>query len=195
MAPKYLAALALVGGLSGCNWYYNTVPSPDDLMKIVPWFDHMITSPAVAPYSRLDVPRTTPKGTVPTTGGEAEWRIGNPAAPVPTYGFDSTYATRLVNPTDRVPVARGDTLYQTFCAVCHGVVGDGKGPVGPRVGAPSLLTDRAKGWSDGYLYSLVKYGRGVMPLYGDKIYTPHDRWAVVNYLRQLQGVPAPGAAQ
>ena len=165
------------------------------MMAKVPWFDHMITSPVVSPYSRLDVPRKTPKGTVPVTGGEAEWGTGNPGGAVPTYGFDSTYAANVVNPTARVATERGDTLYQTFCAVCHGNVGDGKGPVGPRLGAPSLLTDKAKGWSDGYLYSVVKYGRGVMPLYGDKVYTPLDRWAIVNYMRQLQGAGAPGAAQ
>jgi mono/diheme cytochrome c family protein len=95
--------------------------------------------------------------------------------------------------------ARGDTLYQTFCAVCHGGIGDGKGPVGPRVAAPSLLTPQAQGRSDGYLYSIIRYGRGVMPRYGDKVYRPADRWAIVNYVRTLQSaapatVPAPAAA-
>ncbi|MBL8988326.1 MAG: hypothetical protein JNJ80_18785, partial [Gemmatimonadetes bacterium] len=46
MARKLIVALGLVGSLSGCNWYYDTLPSPDDLMKLVPWFDHMIKSPA-----------------------------------------------------------------------------------------------------------------------------------------------------
>ena len=88
--------------------------------------------------------------------------------------------------------AAGDTLYQTFCTVCHGAAGDGKGPVGPRVGAPSLLTGRARGYSDGYLYSIIRYGRGVMPRYGDKVYLPADRWAIVNHLRKLQAAsPAP----
>ena len=82
--------------------------------------------------------------------------------------------------------------WQTFCTVCHGAAGDGKGPVGPRVGAPSLLTGRARGYSDGYIYSIVRYGRGVMPRYGDKVYLPSDRWAIVNHLRKLQGEsPAP----
>src|ERR1051325_6366477 len=56
--------------LAGCNAYYNAW-SPDDFMKSIPWFDHMITSRAVHPYSRADIPRTTVPGTVPITRGGA----------------------------------------------------------------------------------------------------------------------------
>jgi len=198
MARKSWIALALVGSLSGCNWYYNTLPSPDDLMKLVPWFDHMVTSPAVGPYKRADVPRITPAGTVPITGGEADWNTGNLTGPVPLYGFDSLVGSSQVNPTDpAATMARGDTLYSTFCATCHGDLGDGRGPVGVRLGAMSLLTEKARSYQDGYIYSIIRYGRGIMPLHGDKIFRQHDRWAVVNYVRQLQGrtmtTPAPAA--
>lgn len=204
MARKSLAALALLGSLSGCNWYYNTLPSPDDLMKMVPWFDHMVKSPAVGPYKRADVPRYTPKGSVPITGGEAEWGTGNPGGSPPMYGFDTLTANALRNPTldPAATLARGDTLYTNFCSACHGGAGDGKALVGVKMGAMSLLTDKAKGYVDGYIYSIVRYGRGVMPQYGDKIYRPADRWAVVNYVRQMQGRlgqasagPADSAAQ
>lgn len=173
------AALGLLLAATGCNAWYNDVPSPDALVAAIPWFDHMIASPAVWPYSRLGVPRTTPPGTVPITGGEAdwsaEWAVGT-----------TTTADRLPNPTSGVPSARGDTLYHTFCAVCHGVAGAGDGPVGPRVAAPSLLTARARGYTDGYLYTLLRYGRGIMGKYGDKVTLQDDRWQVVNYVRQLQ---------
>ena len=59
------------------------------------------------------------------------------------------------------------------------------------VGALSLLTDKARAYSDGYLYSIIRYGRGLMPRYGDKVYRHEDRWAVVNYVRQLQRAGAP----
>jgi mono/diheme cytochrome c family protein len=169
--------------LAGCNWWYDRVPSPDDLMKAVPWFDHMVGSRAVYPYQLGGIPRQTPPGTVPITGAEADWRAEF------KRGVTTT-ADRLRNPS--VPpqtLARGDTLYQVFCAVCHGGAGAGNGPVGMRMGAPSLLTDRARGFSDGFLYSYIKYGGvTIMPAYGDKIFLPADRWAVVNYLRQLQGI-------
>jgi mono/diheme cytochrome c family protein len=176
--PACALALLLVA-VTGCNTWYNDVPSPDTLLEQVPWFDMMVASRAIAPYSRIGIPRNTPPGTVPVTGGEvdwsAEWAVAN-----------TTTADKLVNPTDGVPSARGDSLYHTFCGVCHGVAGAGDGPVGPKVAAPSLLTPRASGYSDGYIYSIIRYGRGVMGKYGDKITVQDDRWQVVNYVRQLQ---------
>jgi mono/diheme cytochrome c family protein len=195
MGRSRVVALALAGILGGCNWYYNTLPSPDDAVKLVPWFDHMIKSSVISPYSRLDVPRLTPPGTVPVNGGEPEWGTVRLTGPIPVYGFDSLVANRLTNPMAGASIARGDTLYTNFCSVCHGSTGDGKGPVGVRVGALSLLTDKAKALPDGNVYSIIKYGRGNMPLYGDKVFLPRDRWALVNYIRRLQGTTTPGAAQ
>jgi hypothetical protein len=63
------------------------------------------------------------------------------------------------------------------------------------MGAPSLLTARARAYSDGYIYSIIRYGRGVMPRYGDKVEVPVERWAIVNHVRKLQSqAPAPPAA-
>jgi mono/diheme cytochrome c family protein len=186
-----LAGLALTLALTGCQTWYNDIPSPDDLMHAIPWFDSMIQQRSVHPYGRSDVPRNTVEGTVPVTGSEgdwsAEWNMANTAT-----------ADRLVNPiAGRGPSATGDTTFHTFCAPCHGNAGAGDGLVGKRVAAPSLLTERARGYTDGYLYSIVRYGRGVMPRYGDKV-PAHLRWEVVNFVRDLQArspvMPLPGAA-
>lgn len=186
--PRKLTALLGIlatAGLGACNWWYNDVPSIDAIWYQVPWFDHMIAQRSVHPYSRADIPRYTVAGTVPITGGERDWRVGDPLNL--QYGFDTLVAKRLANPRSREATARGDTLYHTYCAVCHGPNGDpATSTVGPRVAAMSLLTDRARAWPDGYLYSLVRYGRGVMPQYGDKVTRPEDRWAIVNYVRHLQ---------
>jgi mono/diheme cytochrome c family protein len=183
IVPLALAALLA----TGCETYYHRIPSLDYAFHLVPWFDGMIRQPAVHPYQRADIPRNTVPGTVPITGGEAdwsaEWGVGN-----------TTTADRLVNPlAGQDATARGDTLFHTFCAVCHGQTGAADSPVGPQVAAPSLLTDRARGYSDGYLYSIIRYGRGVMPRYGDKV-RRHERWEVVNYVRQLQAAAAAAPA-
>jgi mono/diheme cytochrome c family protein len=134
------------------------------------------------------------------SGGNGVYAYG-PSGVFPTYGFDTLVAKRLANPTDGTPTARGDTLYHIYCAVCHGTDGNSaNATVGPRLAAPSLLTDRAAKYVDGYIYSMVRYGRGVMPMYGDKVTRPADRWAIVNYVRHLQaqapavntGAPAGG---
>ena len=204
-----LAAVVLTTG--GCETYYNRVPSPDDLMHAVPWFDHMIRQRYVHPYSRADIPRNTVAGTVPITGGEADWGTewrsgnlatadrlvnplrGNVAAPIDSAARGTGQARLPGAAVPHLPAtieARGDTLFQTFCAVCHGGGGAANAPMTPLIAAPSLLTPRARGYSDGYLYSIIRYGRGVMPRYGDKVYRPDDRWAIVNHIRALQGSAA-----
>jgi mono/diheme cytochrome c family protein len=184
-----LLLAALLVGTSGCNFWYNEVPSPDDLMHVVPWFDHMILSKAVHPYQRADIPRNTPAGIVPVGGAEAEWGTGDPLArPMPRYGFDAAVANTITRPADLAAVApgRGEELYGIYCSVCHGPTGGGNGSV--QVGAPPIATDRVAGFTDGYVYSYIRYGGPLMPRYGDKIVRIEDRWAVVDYVRSL----APG---
>jgi mono/diheme cytochrome c family protein len=201
----WLAALTLFAG--GCDFWYSRVPSPDNLWYVVPWFDHMIQAKYVRPYETSAGPRYTPPGIVPVTGGEpdwsAEWTTGklttadalrNPYAPNASEGARPSPPGAEVAVIPRDVDAAGDTLYQNYCAVCHGVAGDAKGPVSPRIGAPSLLTGRARAYSDGYLYSIIRYGRGVMPRHGDNSFG--DCWAI----RTTCGSPgpspfrAPGAA-
>jgi mono/diheme cytochrome c family protein len=204
--PRLLLLLGLTLGTAGCETWYNRVPSPDDLMHAIPWFDHMIAQKSIHPYQRADIPRYTPAGSVPITGGEPDWGAeflsNNPATadrlvnPFAAGGAGTADSTRF-RPGPALPTipatmdARGDTLFHTYCAVCHGPAGAGNGIV-RLMGAPSLLTAKARGYSDGYIYSIIRYGRGVMPRYGDKIVRPDDRWAVVNYVRKLQAsAPAP----
>ncbi|MGH7535192.1 MAG: c-type cytochrome [Gemmatimonadales bacterium] len=190
-----IAGVVLAAG--GCDWYYNDVPSPDQLWEVIPWFDQMVVQKSVNPYSRADVPRYTPEGTVPVTGGEpdwsAEWLSGkttaadalkNPAASappggVPRHGAETAFIPGTID-------AKGDTLYENFCATCHGPGGAGDGPVGRKLGALPLISPRARAYTDGYIYSIIRYGRGLMPRYGDKVYDPVDRWAIVNHVRKLQ---------
>ena len=50
------------------------------------------------------------------------------------------------------------------------------------------------GYTDGYLYSIIRYGRGLMPKYGDKLPDQADRWAIVNHVRGLQAAAPAQAA-
>jgi mono/diheme cytochrome c family protein len=198
--------LALLVMLCGaCDTYYYRVPSPDDLWRIIPWFDHMIDARYIRPYETHRVPRLTPEGSVPVSGGEpdwsAEWVAGNPATANSLRNPISSGAPRVNRPgpeTAQIPRnldAAGDTLYQTFCSVCHGPTGNADGTMSAQIGAPSLLTARARGYTDGYLYGIIRYGRGVMPRYGDKVYAPIERWAIVSHVRKLQArSAAPPAA-
>jgi mono/diheme cytochrome c family protein len=197
-----LAMLLLCSG--GCDYYYYRLPSPDDLWHVIPWFDHMVHARYVRPYETAQVPRYAPEGSVPVSGGEADWSAEWISGKTTTANaLKSPFAVRAAVPSSgpsvpaipRALEAAGDTLYQNFCTVCHGPTGNADGTMSRQMGAPSLLTARARAYSDGYLYSIIRYGRGVMPRYGDKVYAPAERWAIVNHVRTLQGrSPAPAAA-
>lgn len=197
-----LAVLALWTG--ACDFYYYRLPSPDELWHVIPWFDHMIHARYIRPYQTQQVPRYTPEGTVPVSGSEPDWSAEWVSGKTTTADALKNPLTAAHPPGPSVPVipremeAAGDTVYQNFCTVCHGLTGNADGPVSRQMGAPSLLTPRARGYSDGYIYSIIRYGRGVMPRYGDKVVVPADRWAIVSHVRKLQsqspvtpGDPAP----
>jgi hypothetical protein len=63
----------------------------------------------------------------------------------------------------------------------------GDGPA-TKFGMPgiNLTTDMTKGRTDGYIFGMIRNGRGLMPPY-NRI-EEMDRWDVVNYVRGLQGM-------
>lgn len=100
-------------------------------------------------------------------------------------------------PADEASLARGRDMYNRYCAVCHGPAGmSAEAPIAPKlplVQAFNLATGNSVGFSDGYIYGMIRVGRGAMPAYGHRI-THFDRWHIVNYVRELQGGGGGGAA-
>jgi mono/diheme cytochrome c family protein len=109
---------------------------------------------------------------------------------------DTLAALRNPVPSDTRSLENGRKYYQINCAVCHGMAG-GVAPAAAGAGAlgdgpvlkyglypPSLRTDRVRGFTDGYIWGIIRNGRGAMPPY-DRI-EELDRWDVVNYVRALQ---------
>lgn len=113
-------------------------------------------------------------------------------APYP-YGTDVERASReLKNPlagqmTEEV-IWTGAKMYETHCAVCHGLKGDAPGNNVTSFMAlkpPSLLSAKVRGMTDGHLYHIITVGQGVMGPYASHV-PQKDRWQLVNYIRQLQ---------
>src|SRR5688500_13338192 len=88
----------------------------------------------------------------------------------------------------------GQVMFGQHCAVCHGPQGKANGPsIGPGKFpfAPDLTLPTTRARSDGYIYAVIRAGRGLMPSYGPR--TNHlERWAFVEYVRSLSGA-APAA--
>lgn len=97
------------------------------------------------------------------------------------------------NPVKPTPAAleRGKNLYTTNCASCHGVKGDGKGPVGElcQPVPPAIGTAVYKGgqYTDGYFYYYIYVGKNNMPTFGTKL-TPEEISSIVLHLREMQNV-------
>ena len=168
-----VAGILVVAAVAAC----------DDQVKYVPWFETMTTQPSVKTYE------TELSGPVPgTVAVGAERHLDLLAAD-----------TLLQNPLEGTEedLERGQVLYHQFCLMCHGETGAGDGPVvGPNRLPPlptlNLLSERAVGLSDGYIYGMIANGRGVMPSYRR---VPHeDRWYLVEFVRDLQAA-APAAAE
>lgn len=171
-----LVALGAILGMSGCTRdQWQRFPSPDDAIAAVPWFAVMHRGIAIQPYQ---MPRAPVPGTVPVGGTQVADSV-----------IPANYAkiNRLVNPVRLTAssIDRGKELFTIYCVPCHGVAGRGDGPITPKfIRPPDLTAAQARGYTDGYLYSLIASGRGLMPPYGDKV-RGDDRWNVVNYLRAV----------
>lgn len=84
-------------------------------------------------------------------------------------------------------LARGELMYATFCAVCHGPQADGDGPVAAVFpGPPPLKTPSIRGMGDGQIFHIITFGGTLMPAHAVQI-LPVDRWRIVLHLRRLQG--------
>ncbi|HMP90733.1 MAG TPA: cytochrome c [Kiritimatiellia bacterium] len=84
-------------------------------------------------------------------------------------------------------VKRGQQRYNIFCAPCHDQAGTGNGMIVQRgFKQPSSFHDqRLLDSPEGYYYTVIKNGFGVMSDYAAQI-PPKDRWAIVAYIRALQ---------
>ena len=97
----------------------------------------------------------------------------------------------MVNPVpaDAASLARGEEMFLRTCAVCHGETGIGaqayiaeKHPLLPIY---NVSGTQVAGYTDGYIYGMIRVGRGLMPPYGHQV-SNFDRWHIVNYVRTLQ---------
>ncbi|GAC1517227.1 MAG: cytochrome c [Gemmatimonadaceae bacterium] len=162
--------------LGGCDWFTDMRRQP----KIDTWeqgFADTLTSF-----------RANPQESVPMTGTPL---AGYQVSYQPLPGVIDSIGRMVLNPVsvDERSLANGRKYYQINCAVCHGVAGMGNGEA-TKFGMPgiNLLTETTRGRSDGYIWGMMRNGRGLMPPY-NRI-EEMDRWDVVNYLRALQGKTA-----
>jgi mono/diheme cytochrome c family protein len=135
---------------------------------------------------------------MPVPGTVARGEIYNYHLTADSAGIKASNA--LVNPFDSLAagssvLAEGERLYNINCGICHGTKLDGNGPLfnngnGPYAAKPRELNgDYVKALTDGYIYHVITFGKGVMGSYASQLH-PDQRWWVINYIRSKQ----PGGA-
>ncbi len=164
-------AAPFILGATGCEWFTDFKRQPS-LWTWEPVKDSLTPS------------RGNPQMSVPVTGmAVAGFQVSY--QPLPGT-IDSMASLPNPHPITAQSLENGRKYYQVNCQPCHGDAGMGDGPA-TKFGMPgiNLITDVTRGRSDGYIFGMIRNGRGLMPSY-NRIEEP-DRWDVVNYMRGLQG--------
>lgn len=194
---RALALAAAVPALSACDWFSTFRYQP----KLDTWENMAIAKDTSVKYFW---PSKTFLGPVNSAKeGELAFR-GNPPYSVPIGGTALPYfqvsntalpgvidsiGAAIANPVPASDssVALGRRYFQVNCAVCHGDDGAGtRNPIMAKYGLGiNIVGDLTKARTDGYIFGMIRNGRGLMPSY-NRI-EEADRWHVVNYVRGLQG--------
>lgn len=121
-----------------------------------------------------------------------------PAGECPQPRFTGKAPPEYLSRTSSVPdtpetLAAGELLYNGKskslpCAMCHGVRGDGKGPLARQYEPPPrnfACRETVNGIPDGQLFWIIRYGSPgtAMPPSGNL--SDEQVWQLVNYLRKL----------
>lgn len=196
MIVRALAMVCAVVALVGCERGMHEMYDQPKYKPLTP-----STLFADGNSSRPQVPGAIPH----SQGGLAETSSGREGAerwlpgPGPAIGVDAQGKSLAQGPNAAAPVynnplpitpellARGRERFDIYCAPCHSRAGDGDGMIARRgfPAPPSYHTERLRNAPDSHLYQVISDGYGVMYPYADRI-TPHDRWAIVAYIRALQ---------
>ena len=187
---RLTVALVMLTVMSACT------PLDDAMANI--FGRHMRDSRSFDPYENTIMP---PQGSVPFAAGNITPGPGQLNTGQPEKGFNAPPFTQgdlfkpvvqdLPNPvvSDEASLVRGEELFNRMCAVCHGDVGIGSQAYiidkYPLLVAYNLSGPAVTAYSDGYIYGIMRVGRGLMPPYGHQI-SHFDRWNIVNYIRLLQ---------
>jgi mono/diheme cytochrome c family protein len=187
LSAKWLLLAVLLGG--GCRGMTSERPPihPNLNMVFQERFNPQERNPFFADNRsmRPPVPGTIARGLLRE---DAAFFLGRTA--------DGAYVAEMPVPITRALLERGRERYDVFCAVCHGLAGDGLGIImtgtsqitGRGYGyvpVPSFHDDRLRQEADGYMYDVLTNGVRNMPPYGHQIPIA-DRWAIVAYIRALQ---------
>lgn len=137
-----------------------------------PWSRDMMNQPSIKPQEG-EMP-AAPRRSVPVGGSSHLIK-------------DRLQGYKLANPVAASPASmqRGKQFFTIFCVPCHGVGGQGDGPVGKKFPVPPMnLTNDfiQKEAFDNWIFTNITFGGRLMPSYRNDL-RADERWDVVNYVK------------
>lgn len=157
------------------------------LVEPDPHLNRMLVQAKRLPYdSDPNMPKgmtmqTPPPGTLPTTE-----IVDDPARTTGVAG--DRWVERIPIPIDRAGIDRGRSHFETLCAACHGVLGDGTSVVAEKMALRkprNLLDPEVRAFPPGRVFETIRDGYGLMPSYA--VWLSYDEtWEVVAYLKALE---------
>lgn len=102
---------------------------------------------------------------------------------------DSAKGIKMPIPYTEESLKEGKAYYEIFCDHCHGIKGDGNGPMvskGVYPVVPPSYSGAAKDLTVGEIYHTIFYGKGAMGSHASQI-IEEKRWKIVQYVQTMQG--------
>lgn len=162
---QLVAVLGTLGILLGIMMLFTY-----DVIKLE-WPSFMEIQPT---FKNMENPLPPPGRSIPVEGAVSIPGMGAPENPITA---------------DESSISRGAELYNIHCAQCHGVTGEGNGPVAPflvKYKPANLTSEVVQSKSDGSFFLTISNGLdGKMPALNENL-TVSERWDVVNFLRTLK---------
>lgn len=149
-------------------------------------FPNMYESVAYETYSESSAFKNGKEGQIPAQGSIKRGFMPEEYANTPE-GL-ALAKTNLKSPLDTLSAGdmeKAKVLFTTYCAICHGEAGDGKGNLVKRekfLGVPSYAEREL---TEGGIYHVVTYGLNSMGSHKNQL-TQHERWLVSAYVLKLK---------
>jgi mono/diheme cytochrome c family protein len=170
-------ALVVLCLLPACD-----VLPPIDLQRMI-YQDRFLVWQRCAYFADGRELQSPPEGTLPQGAPIA----GEPLATA-VLGDGGPYVEQIPLPVTHALLVRGKARFDVYCAVCHGLRGDGVSEVALNMDLrkpPAIAGQAAAPLPAGRVFEVITEGYGLMRSYAEDLPTPEDRWAVVAYLRAL----------
>ena len=154
-------------------------------------------TPDMAESAAYSTYEPIPKGVVPNNTEAQlppEHTVSRGALPYPYPNTAEGYnAARdsLTNPLAKEVAQKpdllteGKALYDIYCALCHGVKGDGQGNLVTTEKISGVPAYKMRPITQGSIYHVMYYGRGTMGAFSYQL-SEKERWEVVLYVEKLR---------